>query len=106
MTMAIKDSFLADGGSSHTVPTKLEYCFSEEGGGYTEMHAGTVGAFRRRHDSRPVKVTDVRGHEKEFSLDEQGFAFIPHESKEKDFADDEATKERLYLEACELVKEV
>ncbi|KAJ9606318.1 hypothetical protein H2200_009279 [Cladophialophora chaetospira] len=104
--MAIKDSILANGTAPHTLPTNLNYYLDPTKGGYKEFYPGTAGAYRRKHQPQPVEITDITGHEKEFSLDKQGFACVQHESKEKDFADEEGIKERLYSEASELLKEV
>ena len=105
--MAIKESILAngrDGVPAHVVPTTLAYWMGPEQGGYKEFYAGTAGGYRRKHDHKPVEVTDIRGHEKEFQLDKHGFEYLHHESKEKEFADDESTKETLYPEVVQLLK--
>jgi hypothetical protein len=104
--MAIKDSILADGTDPHVVPTTIQYWLDPEKGGYKVFYPGTAGGYRRKHDPRPTQITDVSGHEEEFSLEKQGFTYIHHESKEKEFADDEATKERLYPEVIEMLKEL
>ncbi|ETI27037.1 hypothetical protein G647_10136 [Cladophialophora carrionii CBS 160.54] len=104
--MAIKDSIFVDGTSAHVVSTTLRYWLDPSPAGYKAFYAGTAGVYRRKHDEQPAQITDVRGREKEFTLDKQGFAFVQHESKEKDFADDEGIKDRLYPEVSELLKDV
>ena len=55
-------------------------------------------------DPHPVVVHDARGREAEFSLDVHGFQFLPHESAETDFVDEERIKGVYYKEAEELLK--
>jgi hypothetical protein len=104
--MAIKDSIFVNETSPHIVSTTLPYWLDLAHGGSKEFYAATAGAYRRKHNVQPALVTDVRGHEKEFSLDKQGFAYVQHESKEKEFADEEGIKERLYAEVSELLKDM
>jgi hypothetical protein len=103
--MAIKDSILANG-SAHTVPTTVKYWLDLEHGGTKEFYPGTAGSYRREHNPQPVQVTDVTGHEKDFDLDKHGFAYIKHDTVEKDFADDDTIKARVYPEAIDLLKGV
>ena len=104
--MAIKESILANGTAAHVVPTSLNYYLDPAKGGVKEFWPGTAGGYRRKHEPHAVEITDVSGHEKEFDLDNQGFAYVQHESKEKEFPDEGGLKERFYPEVSELVKEV
>lgn len=49
-------------------------------------------------------VYDIRGSEDEYTLDTKGFQVVKHESKEKDFLDDEQIKRVYYPETEELLK--
>lgn len=57
-------------------------------------------------DPHPVTVHDARGREAEFGLDKSGFQFVTWPSVEKDFADDEAIKEKYYPEIEEILRKV
>jgi len=100
--MAIKESSLVNGTSPHVVQTTLNYHFGSKGVPY---YPGTAGGYRRKHDQHSVQVTDIAGHEKQFSLDREGFACIQHESKEKEFKNEEGIKDRLYPEIAQILKE-
>nr|B8N0E7.1 RecName: Full=Hydroxylase/desaturase asaB; AltName: Full=Aspergillic acid biosynthesis cluster protein B [Aspergillus flavus NRRL3357] len=62
------------------VETCLNY-WPAEGPVQRELILGTVGAYRRPIDSRPVLIQDVRGQEGTFTLDIHGFQFIKHISQ-------------------------
>lgn len=53
----------------------------------------------------PVVIHDVSGEVDKYTLDTHGFAFVTHESKEKDFFDDEKIKAEYYPETEQLVKD-
>lgn len=53
-----------------------------------------------------VTVTDITGNEDKYTLDSHGFQIVRHESKEKEFLDDEKIKRDYYLETEELLKNV
>ncbi|KAK0742563.1 hypothetical protein B0T21DRAFT_361682 [Apiosordaria backusii] len=50
-------------------------------------------------------VTDITGDESKYTLDSHGFQIYNHESKEKDFADDEKIKSEYYPEVEQLLKD-
>ena len=61
--------------------------------------------------SRPVlpvqvEVTDISGSEGKYTLDSHGFQIIRHESKEKDFLDEDQIKGNYYQETEKLLKDV
>ncbi|ORY09610.1 amino acid permease-domain-containing protein [Clohesyomyces aquaticus] len=62
--------------------------------------------YERPYLEFPVTVHDVRGSEKEYTLDKNGFQFHAHESREKDFVDDEKIKAEYYPETEQLLKDV
>lgn len=61
--------------------------------------------YDRPYEKHSVTVHDVRGHENEYSLDENGFQFYKQTSVEKDFLDDEQIKDRYYKETEQLLKD-
>ena len=71
----------------------------------TAFHPGTAHTYTRERDAFNVVISDVRGREVDFSLDQQGFEFHKHESSEKDFNSDEIVRSVVYDEVKELLKE-
>ena len=53
---------------------------------------------------QPAVIHDTRGRESEYTLDKNGFQFVKHESKEKDFTDNERIEKEYYKEVEELLK--
>jgi hypothetical protein len=86
-----------------TVTTTINYALPD---GPTENHPGTPQTYTTPRDVVHVTVNDARGHESDFSLDKQGFAFLPH-ATDVDLlkADDrDQVKAAYYPELAELVK--
>lgn len=61
--------------------------------------------YDRPVDPHSATVRDVRGREKEFSLDTNGFQFYRHTSAEKAFVNDEQIKDLYYKETEQLLKD-
>jgi len=55
-------------------------------------------------DPHPAVVHDARGKEQELNIDNAGFQFVKHVSKEKEFLDDEKIEKEYYKEVEELLK--
>jgi hypothetical protein len=53
----------------------------------------------------PATIHDIRGYEKEFTLDKHGFQIHHYKSAEKDFTDEEKIKTEYYKEVEDLLKE-
>jgi hypothetical protein len=53
-----------------------------------------------------VKVENVRGREKEFTLDKAGFEFHTAPSREKDFEDEESIRTTYYEDVSETLKKL
>ena len=53
-----------------------------------------------------VEVTDISGDEDKYTLDGNGFQLVRHESKEKDFVDEDRIKSSYYAETEQLLKDV
>jgi hypothetical protein len=62
--------------------------------------------YDRPTEVHPVTVRDVRGREKDFTLDGNGFQLYRHTASEKDFLDDEKIKARYYAETEQMLKDV
>jgi len=56
-------------------------------------------------EPRQRSISNLRGKEDTVSLDKEGFQYVKHVSKEKDFTDDEKIQE-YYEESVELIKNV
>jgi hypothetical protein len=50
-------------------------------------------------------IHDISGDVDEFNLDDQGFQYVNHESKEKEFYDEEKIKNEYYPEIEQLLKD-
>lgn len=101
--------------SPSTARTVLNYHLEPAKGGVAQTFVGTTSVKRRKHVPIPTSITDMRGHEEDFSLDKQGFQLIQSTTSlistgdgngEKDdgFADAERVKNVYYKECEELVK--
>jgi hypothetical protein len=91
----------------HHVNTSLNYYKAAEDG--SPPHPSYVGkpeTYERPSEPLEVTVHDIRGQEHEYTLDKNGFQIYPHESKEKDFLDDEQIKAVYYPETEQLLKDV
>lgn len=60
--------------------------------------------FQKPTETRRVTVHDIRGEEESYSLDKNGFEIYRHESKEKEFLDEEQIKGGYYAEVEEILK--
>ncbi|EAW10007.1 uncharacterized protein ACLA_042290 [Aspergillus clavatus NRRL 1] len=74
----------------HHVQTTLNFLKeNEDGSPPVPSYAGRPDTYYRPSVTLPVTVHDVSGHESEYTLDKNGLQFYYHESKEKDFIDDD-----------------
>jgi hypothetical protein len=55
--------------------------------------------------TQEVVVKDITGEESKYTLDSHGFQIYYHESKEKDFVDDDKIKAEYYPEVEQLLKD-
>lgn len=66
----------------------------------------TASLYRNRpFDFKQVSISDIRGREKEFTLDRQGFEVHKHDIKFDDFDNDERVKNEYWAAVAELMKE-
>lgn len=88
------------------VNTTLNYYLDPSKGGHTSYQIGVSDYYRRKFDTRPVQIHDIRGQEAHFSLDTHGFQHYKHTSAEKDFDDDDRVRNVVYPEVEQLLKDV
>ena len=90
----------------HNVHTTLNYYKDPgDGAGPPPPYVRQPETYERPTYPLPVTVTDVRGHEAEYNLDNKGFQFYKHASVEKDFKDDDHIKAVYYPEVEQLLKD-
>jgi hypothetical protein len=90
---------------THDVVTTLHYYLDpKDGSEPAPTYVGKPETYFRPADSRTVTIHNLRGRESEPHLDTTGFQFIKHESKEKDFTDEDKIKSQYYNEVEELLK--
>jgi hypothetical protein len=61
--------------------------------------------YLRPHVAQSVVIHDIAGDEDKYTIDSHGFQIVKHESKEKDFLDDEKIKAEYYPEVEQLLKD-
>ena len=76
-----------------------------DGSHLAPSYVGKPETYERPSVEVPVTVHDVSGRELDYTLDSNGFQFYYHESKEKDFVDDEKIKREYYPEVEQLLKD-
>lgn len=55
--------------------------------------------------AQSVTIHDISGDEDKYTVDSHGFQYVKHESKEKDFVDNEKIKAEYYPETEQLLKD-
>ncbi|KAL1862048.1 hypothetical protein Plec18170_000872 [Paecilomyces lecythidis] len=91
----------------HHVQTILNY-YKDPGDGSppSPTYVGKPETYNNKPvEATPVTVTDISGHELDYTLDKNGFQIYYHESKEKEFLDDEKIKSEYYPETEQLLKD-
>lgn len=87
-----------------SVQSTINY-FPEEGG-TTSYLVGTPEFFNRKFTPTTVQIQDIRGREKDFSLEEQGFQWVTHASEQGEFSDEARIKSHYIAETEELIRRV
>lgn len=91
----------------HDVETTLNYYKeNEDGSPPAPTYVDRPETYDRPVEVHNVTIHDVAGHEKEFTLDGNGFQLHKHTSVEKDFVDDDQIKASYYPEVEQLLKDV
>ncbi|KAK4215076.1 hypothetical protein QBC37DRAFT_372380 [Rhypophila decipiens] len=92
--------------SRHNVYTTLNYYQEpKDGSGPSPAYIGRPETFQRPSVPLDVVVTDISGNTDKYSLDSHGFQIYHHESKEKEFRDDDKIKAEYYPETEQLLKD-
>ncbi|GIC87859.1 uncharacterized protein Aud_004250 [Aspergillus udagawae] len=91
----------------HHVQTTLTFNKErEDGSPHPPIWIGKPETVDRPLISIPATIHDVSGHERDYTLDSHGFQFHYHESRLKDFLDDEEIRAEYYPEIEQLLKDV
>ncbi|RMZ80624.1 hypothetical protein DV738_g2585, partial [Chaetothyriales sp. CBS 135597] len=92
--------------SKHDVKTSLNYYkVPADGSPPAPTYAGKPEVPERPVEPLDVVVHDIRGETDKYTLDGNGFQIYSHESKEKDFLDDDKIKAEYYPETEQLLKD-
>ena len=86
--------------------TTLNYHLEAHRGGAKDWCPGTVQDKRRPHEHQDVNVTNIRGHEAEFTLDKQGFEVGPFATSVTDVDDDTDLTGQYYQDVAAHVKKM
>jgi hypothetical protein len=87
------------------VETTMNYHLDPSKGGATACTFGTVGVLRRKFDSHPIQVYDLRGQENEFNIHTHAFQPCKWKLSTTSLEDDDI-KQIIYPEAEEFVKKM
>ncbi|KAF1808360.1 hypothetical protein P152DRAFT_517613 [Eremomyces bilateralis CBS 781.70] len=92
--------------AKHDVSAELYYYKENEDGSPPDpTYVGKPSTYLRPHTTENFVIHDVAGEEEKYTIDSHGFQFLKHESKEKDFLDDEKIKAEYYPEVEQLLKD-
>lgn len=84
--------------------TVLNYHLEVERGGAEVWCPGTVRDKRRPHEHQEVLVHNIRGHEKDYSVDVQGFQVGPFKTSVTDVKEDSEFKGQYYQDVIAHMK--
>lgn len=84
----------------------LNYHLEVERGGAKDWCPGTVQDKRRPHEHRDVTITNIRGRESDFTLDEYGFEVRPFTTSVAEVNDDTDLTGQYYQDVTAHVKKV
>lgn len=102
----IQSSTASGSNGPQDVNTVLHYHKpNEDGSPPHPTYVDRPETYDRPTEVHPVTVRDVRGREKDFTLDGNGFQLHRHTASEKDFLDDEKIKNGYYAETEQLLKD-
>ena len=92
-------------GINRPVETTINYYLDPSKGGISWYTPGTAMILRRKFDTRPVTINDMRGHEGEFDIHKQSFQLCEYKTACINITDEEV-KRIMYPEAEALLKRV
>lgn len=90
----------------YSVTATVGYHLEPERGGAEVWCPGTVQDKRRPHDHQDVTITNIRGHEADFSLDKTGFEVGPFETSVADVEDNKDFAGQYYQDVVAHMKKV
>ncbi|KIX97415.1 uncharacterized protein Z520_06867 [Fonsecaea multimorphosa CBS 102226] len=92
--------------AKHDVTAEVYY-YKDPGDGTPPepSYVGKPNSYLRPHVAQSVVIHDVSGDEDKYTIDSHGFQYIRHESKEKDFVDNDKIKAEYYPEVEQLLKD-
>jgi hypothetical protein len=103
----LQSSTTSNNSGPQDVHTVLNYFKpSEDGTPPHPTYTDRPETYDRPIEPHPVTVRDIRGREKDFTLDGNGFQVHRNTANEKDFQDDEQIKSGYYAETEQLLKDV
>lgn len=85
------------------VETTMNYYLDPSKGGSGPGYFGTAGVLRRKFDTHPIRVHDVRGLESEFDIHTHAFQICEWNPSTTSL-DSNDIKQTMYREAEELIK--
>ncbi|KAF2765189.1 hypothetical protein EJ03DRAFT_355128 [Teratosphaeria nubilosa] len=99
------------GGGQEEMPGQVDtvlnyYLEAADGGGEAVTYGGTASDKVKKRDAGHVKVTDVRGHEDEFNLDTNAFAFVKAATQLRTDMTREQHQEIGFRESTEIIEKV
>ncbi|KAK8119705.1 uncharacterized protein PG998_004331 [Apiospora kogelbergensis] len=97
----------ANGHQPHNVSAVLNYWDDPgDGSSPTPIYIGKGRITNERpHLPHQFTVSDVTGHEGDYTLDGQGFQYLRHSSQEKEFVDEQRIRDVYYPECAALLKQ-
>ncbi|KAK8104939.1 hypothetical protein PG999_008298 [Apiospora kogelbergensis] len=105
--MTTTASPVANGHQPHNVSAVLNYWDDPgDGSSPTPIYIGKGRITNERpHLPHQFTVSDVTGHEGDYTLDGQGFQYLRHSSQEKEFVDEQRIRDVYYPECAALLKQ-
>lgn len=101
-----QSSTTASNNGPQDVQTVLHYHKpNEDGSPPHPTYVDRPETYERPFERHPVTVRDVRGREKDYTLDGNGFQIYKHTANEKVFLDDAKIKAGYYAETEQLLKD-
>ena len=91
---------------TYAVATTLNYMIDpQDGSAAPPTILGRLETYDRPVASHQVNITDITGHEEEYTLDKNGFEIYPYESRPIDFSNEDAIRNEYYPAMEQLLKD-
>jgi hypothetical protein len=95
----------AANGTPRNIEANINYYLDPSKGGITWYTPGSAMILRRKFDTQPVTINDMRGREDEFEIHKHSFQFAKFKTACKNITDEEV-KRIMYPEAEALLKKM